>query len=161
LVIVIMGVSGSGKTTVGTRLASQLGWRFADADDYHTAASVEKMRNGVPLTDADRGPWLEELRLLIVGWIGEGKNGVLACSALKHVYRERLRASDSVRFVYLKVRRDLLSQRLLERYDHYMKESMLDSQLKALEEPVDAIVVDADASPDSIVRAIRENLSLG
>jgi gluconokinase len=160
LVIVIMGVSGSGKTTVGTQLASQLGWRFADADDYHSAANVEKMRNGVPLTDADRGPWLDDLRSLIMGWMGEGKSGVLACSALKQAYRERLRVSEGVRFVYLKVSRDLLWHRLVDRPAHYMKESMLDSQLQTLEEPVDAIVVDADGTPASIVRAIRENLAL-
>jgi gluconokinase len=161
LVIVIMGVAGSGKTTVGTQLAAQLGWRFADGDDYHSAASVQKMRTGVPLKDADRGPWLDELRSLMIGWIAEGKSGVLACSALKQVYRERLRVNDGVRFVYLRVRRDVLSQRLLERHDHYMKESMLDSQLKTLEEPVDAIVVNADGTPASTVRTIRENLKLG
>jgi gluconokinase len=160
MVIVIMGVSGSGKTTVGAQLASQLGWRFADADDFHSAASIEKMRNGTPLTDADRGPWLDKLRSVIVGWMEEGKSGALACSALKQAYRERLQVSDGVRFVYLKVRRDLLSHRLLERHDHYMKESMLDSQIKTLEEPVDAMVVDANGTPADIVRAIRENLVL-
>src|SRR6266481_1027214 len=99
-----MGVSGSGKTTVGAELASQLGWRFADADDFHSAASIEKMRNGIPLTDADREPWLDELRSLIIGWMREGKSGVLACSALKVAYRLRLQVSDGVRFVYLKAR---------------------------------------------------------
>jgi gluconokinase len=160
MVIVVMGVSGSGKSTVGAQLALQLGWGFADADDYHAAASVEKMRNGVPLADADRAPWLKALRSLILGWIEAGKSVVLACSALKQTYRDQLRGREDVRFVYLKVRRDVLSQRLLERHDHYMKESMLDSQLKALEEPIDAIVVDANGTPENIVRSIRANLNV-
>jgi gluconokinase len=160
MVIVVMGVSGSGKSTVGAKLALQLGWSFADADDYHAAASVEKMRNGIPLTDADRAPWLNTLRSSIIGWIEAGESVVLACSALKQAYRDRLRGGEDVRFVYLKVRRDVLAQRLMDRHDHYMKESMLDSQLKALEEPIDAIVVDANGMPENIVHAIRENLNL-
>jgi gluconokinase len=160
MVIVVMGVSGSGKSTVGSQLALQLGWGFADADDYHAAASVEKMRNGVPLTDADRAPWLKVLRSLIIGWIETGESIVLACSALKQAYRDQLQGGEDVRFVYLKVRREVLSQRLLERHDHYMKESMLDSQLKALEEPIDAIVVDANGTPENIVRSIRANLNV-
>ena len=160
MVIVVMGVSGSGKSTVGTQLALQLGWGFADADDYHAAASVEKMRNGIPLTDADRAPWLKALRSLILGWIEAGKSAVLACSALKQAYRDELRGAEEVHFVYLKVRRDVLSQRLLGRRDHYMKESMLDSQLQALEEPIDATVVDANGIPEDIVHSIRVNLNL-
>jgi len=160
MVIVVMGVSGSGKSTVGTQLALQLGWGFADADDYHAEASVEKMRNGIPLTDADRAPWLKALRSLILGWIEAGKSAVLACSALKQAYRDELRGAEEVHFVYLKVRRDVLSQRLLGRRDHYMKESMLDSQLQALEEPIDATVVDANGIPEDIVHSIRVNLNL-
>ena len=160
MVIVVMGVSGSGKSTVGSQLASQLGWGFADADDYHAATSVEKMRSGIPLTDADRAPWLKALRSLIVGWIEAGKSAVLACSALKQGYRDQLRGDDDVRFVYLKVRRDVLSQRLLDRHDHYMKESMLDSQFQALEEPIEATVVDANGMPENIVHSIRVNLNL-
>src|SRR6267154_1537853 len=107
VVVLLMGVSGAGKTTVGKLLASQLGWEFADADDYHSAANVEKMRNGIPLTDADRRPWLESLRALIVTWTAAGKNGVLACSALKKEYRDRLVVGPEVRVVYLKADRDL------------------------------------------------------
>src|SRR5258706_14077652 len=98
-----MGVSGSGETTVGQLLGSELGWEFADGDDYHPAANVEKMRNGIPLTDADRAPWLETLRALIAGWIAAGKNVVLACSALKRVYRESLQIGPEVGVVYLRV----------------------------------------------------------
>jgi gluconokinase len=87
MVILLMGVSGSGKTTVGQLLASQLGWEFADGDDYHPAANIEKMRSGIPLTDAERAPWLEALHALIAGWISAQKNAILACSALKRTYR--------------------------------------------------------------------------
>jgi gluconokinase len=151
-----MGVSGAGKTTVGKLLASQLGWAFADADDYHSAANVEKMRNGIPLTDADRAPWLESMRAVIVGWISAGQSGVLACSALKKEYRDRLVVGAEVRVVYLKGDRPLLRERLLGRHGHYMKESMLESQIATLEEPSDALVVDAGLAPEEIAREIRE-----
>ena len=160
MVIVVMGVSGSGKTTVGSLLAQQLGWEFADADDYHPAANIEKMRDGIPLTDADRLPWLERLRSLIAGWITTGTGAVLACSALKQNYRERLRVGEPVRFVYLKASAEVLSQRLLERHGHYMKRQMLESQLATLEEPGDAIVVNANATPENMVREIRKDLGL-
>lgn len=155
-----MGVSGSGKTTVGSLLASQLGWEFADGDDYHSAANVEKMREEIPLTDADRAPWLEQMRNMISGWIVSGKNGVLACSALREAYRQTLRVDDQVHFVYLKGDRNLLSRRLLERRNHYMKESMLESQISTLEEPVDAVIFDADETPKQIVSRIRAALVL-
>src|SRR5467141_865096 len=97
-----MGVSGSGKTTVGQLLASELGWDFVDGDDYHPSENVEKMRKGIPLTDTDRAPWLETLRTLIAGWTAEERNTVLACSALKRAYREGLRVGPEVQVVYLK-----------------------------------------------------------
>src|SRR5712691_1968377 len=150
-----MGVSGAGKTTVGTMLASQLGWEFADADDYHPAANVEKMRTGIPLPDADRAPWLESLRSLIAAWMTAGKSAVLACSALKQAYRDRLMVGESVRVVYLKADRELLRERLLLRRGHYMKEGMLESQIETLEEPADAIVLDARLSVEDIVREVR------
>ena len=159
MVIFVMGVSGSGKTTVGSLLARQLGWEFADADDYHSAANVEKMRNGTPLTDEDRTPWLDKLRSLIAGWIDAGKNAVLACSALKRAYREKLQIDDRVRVVYLKASQELLSQRLLERTGHYMKMQMLQSQLATLEEPEDATTIDSSGAPDQIVREIRSHLA--
>jgi len=162
VVLLLMGVSGSGKTTVGRMLASELGWEFADGDDYHPAANVEKMRNGIPLADADRAPWLETLRALIAGWIAAGKNAVLACSALKRVYRKSLRVAPEVQVVYLKGTPELLRQRLRARVGHFMTERMLASQLAALEEPEDAVVVDVDRSPGEIVAEIlaRRGLNL-
>jgi gluconokinase len=156
MVVIMMGVAGSGKTTVGKLLASQLGWTFADADDYHSAANVEKMRSGIPLTDADRAPWLESLRSLIASWIAAGTNAVLACSALKDDYRQRLRVGPDVRFIYLKGERALLEERMHTRHGHFMAERMLASQLAALEEPEDAVVVDVDRSPEEIVAEIRK-----
>jgi len=157
---VVMGVSGSGKTTVGSLLASDLGWDFADADDYHSAESVEKMRTGIPLTDNDRDPWLEKLRARITEWMEARTNGILACSALRQAYRDRLRVNRQVHFVYLKGDRDLLSERLLQRPNHYMKQPMLESQLATLEEPRDAVVVNADLAPGEIIREIRASLAL-
>jgi gluconokinase len=122
--------------------------------------NVDKMRNGTPLTDVDRAPWLEKLRARVVQWLEAGKNGVLACSALRQAYRDQLHVNQQVRFVYLKGDRDLLSQRLFQRPHHYMKQPMLESQLATLEEPLDAISVSAKSTPREIVREIRENLAL-
>jgi len=160
VVIVVMGVSGAGKTTVGRALAPQLGWMFADGDDYHSAANVEKMRHGIPLTDLDRETWLESLGWLIKSWLEKKVNAVLACSALKHAYREKLRVGTEVKFVYLRGTAELLRQRLRERHGHFMTEKMLDSQFATLEEPHDAVVVDIDKSPEEIVRDIRARLEL-
>jgi gluconokinase len=159
VVVLLMGVSGAGKTTIGQLLASELGWDFADGDDYHPADNVEKMRNGIPLTDAERAPWLETLRTLIAGWVAAGKNTVLACSALKQAYRERLQVSPQVQVVYLKGTPQVLWQRLHARRGHFMTERMLDSQLAALQAPEDAVAVDADRSPAQIVTEIRARLA--
>ena len=155
MIVLLMGGSGAGKTTVGSALALELGWEYADADDYHPVANVEKMRNGIPLTDADREPWLDSLRSLIVAWMAAGKSAVLACSALKEAYRDRLMVGASVRVVYLKADRELLRERLLLRRGHYMKEGMLESQIESLEEPADAIVLNARLSVEEIVRVIQ------
>ena len=155
-----MGVSGAGKTTIGRLLASELGWDFADADDYHPPANVEKMRSGTPLTDADRTPWLETLRTLIAGRIAAGKNTVLACSALKREYRQLLQVAPEVKVAYLKGTAETLRERLRTRVGHFMTEQMLDSQLDALEEPGDAVVVDGNRSPAEVVAEIRAGLAL-
>jgi gluconokinase len=157
MVILLMGVSGSGKTTVGQLLAARLGWEFADADDYHSAVNIEKMRNGVPLTDGERAPWLEALRRLIAGWIAAKKSAVLACSALKQSYREKLQIGPDVKLVYLKGTPDVLQQRMHARVGHFMTERMLQSQLATLEEPQDedAVIVDVAQAPDEIVEKIR------
>jgi gluconokinase len=158
LVIVLMGVSGSGKTTVGKLLATTLNCAFADADDFHSSANVEKMRTGIPLTDADREPWLQSLHNLIAGWIAAAKPGVLACSALKQSYRERLQISSEVKIVYLRVSPGLLHERLRRRTGHYMSEAMLASQLATLEEPHDALVVNGDRSPEEVTAEIFARL---
>jgi gluconokinase len=160
VVIVLVGVSGAGKTTVGHLLSSQMGWEFADADDYHSAANIQKMTSGIPLTDAERAPWLETLRRLIASWIADGKNAVLACSALRREYRDILRIRPEVQFVYLKGTPQLLHERLHARVGHFMTEKMLDSQLATLEEPEDAVVVDIDRSLEEIVAEIRTRLAL-
>ena len=113
MIVIVMGTTGSGKTTIGTLLAKRLGWQFVDADDFHPQANVEKMKHGIPLTDADREPWLKALRDRIVEWRDEKRQVVLACSALKQSYRDELRASSEVRFVYLKGDYELFSKRVL------------------------------------------------
>ena len=155
-----MGVAGSGKTTVGRLLSQELGWAFADADDFHPAANVEKMRRGIPLTDEDRAPWLDALRQLLVGWISEEKNGVLACSALKQSYRDALAVGPEVKIVYLKGSPALLRERVVSRHGHYMKAGMLESQFRALEEPKDAITVDVSASAEKVAAEVRKRLGL-
>jgi len=157
-----MGVSGSGKTTVGQLLAAQLGWQFADADDFHSAANIEKMHRGIPLTDADRAPWLATLRKIIEDWIHAGSSAVLACSALKQSYRDKLNASPEVRVVYLKGTPQLLRQRMLARHGHFMTEPMLASQLVTLEEPLEnnALILDIAPAPAEIVAQIRRHFHL-
>ena len=159
MVVVLMGVSGSGKTEVGTRLAEALGGTFVEGDDYHPPANVAKMRSGVPLDDADRQPWLERLSREIGTWLDAGKAVVLACSALKQRYRDILKAGrPGVRFVHLKGDEALIRKRLDKRRGHYMPASLLESQFAALEEAGDAITVGIDAPPDAIVAEIRQAL---
>lgn len=154
-----MGVAGSGKTTVGSLLAERLGWHFFDADDFHSEASLDKMRGGVALSDADRLPWLERLRELISNCLERNQNAVLACSALKWSYRRTLSGDDPrVRFVYLQATPELLARRLEQRTGHFFTRPLLDSQLSALEAPADAITVDASRTPDEIVQEVRERL---
>lgn len=157
----LIGVAGSGKTTIGRLLAADLGWPFFDGDDFHPRANIDKMRRGIPLTDADRNPWLDALNRLIRDIAGEGRNAVVACSALKRAYRDRLReGAADVRFVYLRGDALLIQRRLEARPDHFMKAGMLASQLGALEEPADALIVDAAEEPNAIVARIRRAFGL-
>ncbi|HEX5750837.1 MAG TPA: gluconokinase [Archangium sp.] len=159
MVIIVMGVSGSGKTTVGQRLAAALGWRFRDADDFHPPGNIAKMAAGTPLTDEDRAPWLSVLRELVGNALAAGESLVLACSALKHSYRERLTVDAArQRWVYLRAPRELIAERLKARQGHYMPVSLLDSQLAALEVPEDALVVEATADPDTLVATLLREL---
>jgi gluconokinase len=160
-VVIIMGVEGSGKTTVGRMLAQVLGWEFHDADDFHTPQAKSKMAAGVPLTDADRQPWLQALRELIVQRLTAGSGIVLACSALKQSYRDVLTVDRSRQaFVFLHGDLELIRERLRQRSGHYAGVSLLDSQFEALEEPRDALSVDIAGTPEQIVAAIRSGLGL-
>ena len=156
--ILLMGVTGSGKTTIGTLLSEAMGWPFYDADDFHSPQNVRKMASGVPLTDEDRGPWLEELHELIIQHNQRGENGVLACSALKASYRRVLSADGDVAVVYLKAHPDLIRSRLENRSGHYMPPRLIESQFLDLEEPNEAIIIDAGWPPEQAVEAIRSQL---
>lgn len=160
-VYVMMGVSGCGKTTIGRAWANRLGCPFYDGDDFHPAQNVAKMANGIPLTDADRAPWLNRLAALIAEHLERGETAVVACSALKKKYRERLRVSDQVQFVYLKGDFDLIWERMQQRKDHYMKAEMLQSQFDALEPPDDAaaIIIPIDRSVAECVQMIAQTAS--
>ena len=155
MIIVVMGVSGSGKTTIGEKLAMALGTGFTDADEFHSPASIEKMRTGVALTDADRGSWLLATRAAIDERKHEGTGHVFACSALKARYRELLGAGDpQVKFVYLRGDAELIGERLSGRAGHFFNPALLTSQFEALEEPQDALTVDIGQAPDALVTRI-------
>lgn len=157
--IVVMGVSGSGKTSVGKALAERLGWDFYDADDFHPPENVAKMSNGIPLNDSDRAPWLAALHDLISASLKADRPGVLACSALKEYYRQRLlEGNDHVQLVYLKGNFDLIWSRMKTRIDHYMKPIMLQSQFEALEEPTNALTIDISRSVGGIVNEILNQM---
>ena len=161
MILIVMGVTGAGKTTIGQLLAAQLQWEFADADDFHPAANVEKMSRGNPLSDADRQPWLDHLRDAITRWIAANRNVVLACSALKRSYRQKLDVGPEVRFVYLKGSREEIAGRLRARHGHFAGESILAGQFTDLEEPQHAVTVAVSGSPQQIVDDIRNGLGLG
>lgn len=160
MVVVVMGVSGCGKTTVGKLLADKLDLPFYDADKFHPTSNVEKMKSGKPLNDDDRKPWLEELANQIMEWNSE-KGAVLACSALKESYRQLLVSkSNEVQFVYLIGDRDIILRRMNARKDHYMPPELLNSQFDALEEPGNAITFSIDKTPEALVREIISHPNL-
>jgi gluconokinase len=155
MILVLMGVSGSGKTTVGRKLAAVLGCPFFDADDFHSPASRAKMGRGRGLTEEDRAPWLEALGAAMGEWEASNPHTVLACSALKRAYREKLSGTVAVRWIYLKGDRDLIRERMGKRKGHFAGPALLESQFRDLEEPRDALIVDIGDEPDEIVRKIR------
>jgi gluconokinase len=156
MIILVMGVSGSGKTTIGQLLAESLHWEFRDADSFHTPENIEKMRHGIPLNDLDRMPWLRAIQQAIQHWLQENKNVVLACSALKASYRQYLLIGDRrVKLVYLKGSFEFIQKRLQERQNHFMSEKLLQSQFDTLEEPKDAISVDISEPIEHIVQKLR------
>jgi gluconokinase len=168
VIILVMGITGSGKTTVGKLLAERLGWVFADADDFHSATNKEKMSHGIALTDADREPWLAAIRAKMSEWIAAGQSGVMTCSALKQSYRDFLLSAagepsdnhDEIKLLYLRGTQALIMERLHARHGHFAGESLVASQLATLEEPTDAVTVDIDKTPEQIVDQAIQRLGL-
>jgi gluconokinase len=157
-IVVVMGVAGSGKTTVGTMLADAMHCAFLEGDSLHSPANVEKMRHGVPLTDDDRAPWLAAIHARLLDSFTRGECLVVGCSALKHSYRALLADGIPITWIYLKGSAALIRSRLQHRSGHYMKADMLASQFEALEEPSDALIVDISHSPGAIVEQILAEL---
>ena len=161
MVIIVMGVTGSGKTTMGQRLAETLGWQFHDADDFHPPANKTKMHAGIPLTDEDRWPWLRAMRAVIEEALAGNVGTVVTCSALKRAYRDVLSGGlPNVHYVHLTGDADVLATRLAGRRDHFMNPALLDSQIATLEAPADAIDVDVALTPDQQVEFVRQALGL-
>ncbi|HEX7226466.1 MAG TPA: gluconokinase [Candidatus Binatia bacterium] len=160
MIIVITGVTGSGKTTIGRRLATELQWKFFEGDDFHPPANIEKLKRGEPLDDQDRLPWLKAIRDTIRAAIGRGENAVIACSALKESYRRMIRISPQVVLVHLEADPELIEKRLKQRIGHFMNRNLVRSQFETLEEPQAALQIDASLTPEQIVASIRSRLSL-
>jgi gluconokinase len=161
VIVIVFGVSGAGKTTIGKLLAEQLGWTFYEADDFHSRANIQKMQSGRPLTDEDRWPWLERLRDRITRSISAKQNAVLACSALKRAYRERLRVGDDVKFVFLRGDYALIEKQLRRRSGHFMNSGLLKSQFADLEEPgpdEDVLAIELGRTPEELVEEIKTKL---
>jgi gluconokinase len=163
MVILICGVAGVGKTTIGKLLASELGWRFYEADDFHSRANIDKMRSGQPLTDEDRQAWLEKLRQVVERSLAANENAILACSSLKRKYREPLRVSAEVKFVFLRGTRARIAKQLKERRGHFAGLALLDSQLRDLQEPnasENAVTIQLRGDPSDLVHEIETKLGL-
>ena len=158
MIIVVMGVSGSGKTTIGKMLADAIRCSFLEGDSLHSKENIEKMSHGIPLTDSDRAPWLTAIRTHILRFFKRGESLVVACSALEHQYREFLAKGVPITWVYLKGSAELIRARMKHRLSHFMKADMLSSQFDALEEPSDAIVVDISPPPSAIVAQVLAQL---
>jgi gluconokinase len=160
MVILLMGTTGAGKTTVGKLLAARLHWTFLDADDFHPPANIEKMQHGIPLTDADRWPWLEKIHVELLRLSHNGTNVVLACSALKQSYRDRLSAALDMRIVYLRGTYEAMRHHIECRHGHFAGEAILAGQFADLEEPQNALVLDVSRPPEQLVAEIITNLHL-
>jgi len=163
VIVIIFGVSGSGKTTLSKLLADELGWRFYEADDFHSGANIDKMKRGVPLTDEDRQPWLERLRELIKRAMAAGENAVLACSALKRAYRDRLRTNEEVKFVFLHGDHARIEKQMHQRRGHFMDPELLRSQFADLEEPQSdehVLTIELGRIPQELVEEIEIKLHL-
>lgn len=161
MLLLLMGVTASGKTTVGHLLRDRLGWPFYDGDDFHPPANIEKMSHGIPLTDEDRAPWLAALHKLLADTEARGESAILACSALKASYRQVLgEGLHTLRIVFLKGDPATLQERLDHRVGHFMPTTMLPSQLAALEEPADALIVNAALPPNVLLQQILDSLKL-
>jgi gluconokinase len=160
VIVLIMGTTGAGKTTIGKLLAQQLGWPFLDADDFHPPANIRKKKQGIPLTDSDREPWLAAIHDALGGQSESGESCVVACSALKQAYREKLAAGLDVKIVYLKGSYEEIKRHILARKGHFAGEAILAGQFADLEEPRDAIAVSVARSPEEIVAELRRQLKL-
>ena len=163
MILIIFGVSGAGKTTVGRLVARELGWRFIEGDEFHPQSNIEKMRSGHPLTDEDRWPWLKQLRQQIERLVSAGENAVLACSALKRTYRDRLRANDEVKFVFLRGDYALIEKQVRSRHGHFMNPALLQSQFNDLDEPQpdeNVLTIELAGTPEQIVDRVKAKLSL-
>ncbi|HUP64132.1 MAG TPA: gluconokinase [Thermoanaerobaculia bacterium] len=161
MIVVLMGVAGAGKTLIGKALAERLGWHFYDADDFHSPENIVRMAAGLPLADPDRHDWYDRLIALLARVDTEGKNAILACSALRSDFRSRLRSSASdVRFVFLNCDISLCEERARNRENHYFKAGLVQTQFDALEEPHDAMEIDASQNPEAIVESILEGLGI-
>jgi gluconokinase len=160
MVVLLMGTTGAGKTTVGRILAARLHWTFLDADDFHPPANIEKMRHGISLTDLDRLPWLEKIHAELLRLTQSGKNIVLACSALKQSYRDKLSATVDMRIVYLRGTYDLMRHHIESRHGHFAGETILAGQFADLEEPHNALVLDVSHPPEQLATKVISNFYL-